>query len=304
MTSSAELALTDRLFRELLAEGKLDYFVLAGASPGLSRSLHRALRELRLDGLTGADIRPGSFLVERKGREIALLLGRYERALEADGLLDLPGLLTAAVKASTPAPIGPAWVLCPADTRLSPARSGPRQGRGGRPPRPRPGRCRHRPGAAVPVLAPSRTRGSLLRGTLIVVLRAAPGACRREGDPDRDLQGPRAGQRVPGDPAPALRREDPLRPGGSPGAAGVAPRDRILPSLGPDGSAGHVRGRHSCLLHLARPAVLRPRRLVGRRLFERRALPPSRDRRPPPARAALRAAPFRRGPPAGISETP
>ena len=67
MTASAELALTDRLFRELLAEGKLDYFVLAGASPGLSRSLHRALRELRLDGLTGADIRPGSFLVERKG---------------------------------------------------------------------------------------------------------------------------------------------------------------------------------------------------------------------------------------------
>jgi RecB family exonuclease len=119
MTASAELALTDRLFRELLVEGKLDYFVLAGASPGLSRSLHRALRELRLDGLTGADIRPGSFLVERKGRAIALLLGRYERALEADGLLDLPGLLAAAVKATTPVPLVSAWVLCPADARLS-----------------------------------------------------------------------------------------------------------------------------------------------------------------------------------------
>jgi len=118
MTSSAELALTDRLFRELLAEGKLDYFALAGASPGLSRSLHRALRELRLDGLTGADIRPGSFLVEQKGREIALLLGRYEGTLEADDLLDLPGLLTAAVTASTPAPFGSAWVLCPTDMRL------------------------------------------------------------------------------------------------------------------------------------------------------------------------------------------
>ncbi len=118
MTSSAELALTDRLFRELLAEEKLDYFVMAGASPGLSRSLHRALRELRLDGLTGSDIRPASFLVERKGREIALLLGRYERALEADGLLDLPGLLTSAVKASSPAPLDSAWVLCPTDMRL------------------------------------------------------------------------------------------------------------------------------------------------------------------------------------------
>ncbi len=118
MTSSAELALTDRLFRELLAEGRLDYFVPAGASPGLSRSLHRAIRELRLDGLTSADIRPASFLVERKGRELALILDRYERALAADGLLDLPGLLGAAVKASS-RPLGDsAWVLCPTDMRL------------------------------------------------------------------------------------------------------------------------------------------------------------------------------------------
>jgi len=118
MTSSAELALTDRLFRELLAEGKLDYFALAGASPGLSRSLHRAIRELRLDALTSADVGAESFLVERKGRELALLLGRYERALEADGLLDLPGLLNGALKASAQAPLGSAWVLCPTDMRL------------------------------------------------------------------------------------------------------------------------------------------------------------------------------------------
>ena len=119
MTSSAGLALTDRLFRELLAEGKLDYFVLAGASPGLSRSLHRAIRELRLNGLTSADIRPASFLVEQKGREIALLLDRYERALAADGLLDLPGLLEVAVKASVQPPFGSAWILCPTDMRFS-----------------------------------------------------------------------------------------------------------------------------------------------------------------------------------------
>src|SRR5512135_243643 len=47
MTSSAELALVDRLFRELAAEGRLSYFGRAGASPGLSQALHRAIRELR-----------------------------------------------------------------------------------------------------------------------------------------------------------------------------------------------------------------------------------------------------------------
>ena len=74
MTASAELALTDRLFRELLADGELDYFGRAGATPGLGRALHRTIRELRLDGRTSADVRPDRFLVERKGRDLALLL--------------------------------------------------------------------------------------------------------------------------------------------------------------------------------------------------------------------------------------
>ena len=119
MTPSAELALTDRLFRELLAEGELEYFGRAGASPGLAVALHRAIRELRLDGLTSADLRPGQFLVERKGRELALILARYERALADDGLLDLAGLLGAAGKAAAKGPLASSWVLSPLDSRLS-----------------------------------------------------------------------------------------------------------------------------------------------------------------------------------------
>lgn len=119
MTSSAELALTDRLLRELLAEGEFGYFGRAGASPGLARALHRAIRDFRLDGRSSADIRPDRFLVERKGRELALLLGRYERALETDRLLDLPGLLAGAVRAAAGRPPGAVWVLCPMDMRLS-----------------------------------------------------------------------------------------------------------------------------------------------------------------------------------------
>jgi RecB family exonuclease len=119
MTSSAELALTDRLFRDLHAGGKLEYFGRAGVSLGLSSALYRAIRDLRLAGLTSADVRPERFLVERKGRELALLVGRYERALEEDGLLDSAAFLAAAVRAAERTSFAPALTLCPMDARLS-----------------------------------------------------------------------------------------------------------------------------------------------------------------------------------------
>jgi len=118
MTSSAEIALTDRLFRELLAEGKLGHFSVAGASPGLSRALHRAIRELRLDGRTSSDVRPERFLAEEKGQALALLLARYERALESGDLLDLPGLLLRAIERLARTPFALTWILCPEDMRL------------------------------------------------------------------------------------------------------------------------------------------------------------------------------------------
>lgn len=96
MTASARLALVDRTFRELLAEGALEYFGRAGASPGLTRTLSRAIRDLRLDGLSSAGLKPERFLVARKGEEIALLLGRYERAMVERGLLDEAGLMALA----------------------------------------------------------------------------------------------------------------------------------------------------------------------------------------------------------------
>ncbi len=119
MTASAELALTDRLFRELLAAGRLDYFGPAGATPGLSKALHRSIRDLRFDGRTSADLKPEGFLVPQKGRELALLLERYEKALEDDGLLDLASLYDRAAKSAAAHPPLQAWILCPADLRLS-----------------------------------------------------------------------------------------------------------------------------------------------------------------------------------------
>jgi len=119
MTSSAELALTDRLVRELAAAGELEYLGRGGVSPGLVGALHRAMRDLRLDGRSSADIRPERFLIERKGRELVQLTERYERALDAGGLLDLPGLLGRALGASARTPFGSAWILSPMDARLS-----------------------------------------------------------------------------------------------------------------------------------------------------------------------------------------
>lgn len=119
MTSAAELALTDRLFRELLAAGDLEYFGRAGSSPGLVQALYRAIRDLRRDGRTSGELRPERFLVERKGKELSLLLGRYERALEADGLLDSAALLAGAVRALARTPCSSARILCLANARLS-----------------------------------------------------------------------------------------------------------------------------------------------------------------------------------------
>jgi RecB family exonuclease len=104
--------------RELLAEGRLGYFGRAGASPGLAAVLHRALRDLRLDGRTSRELRPGLFLVEEKGRELALILARYERALADEGILDLAGLLGEAIRAASNAASTASWLLAPLDHRF------------------------------------------------------------------------------------------------------------------------------------------------------------------------------------------
>lgn len=66
-------------------------------SPGLTRTLHRTVRDLRMAGLTSAEMRHSDFEVELKGREIAAILAGYEMALEEENLVDYPGALHLAI---------------------------------------------------------------------------------------------------------------------------------------------------------------------------------------------------------------
>lgn len=121
MTAAAELALVDRLFRDLWAEGRISYFAAPERppSPGLARALHRAVRDLRLAGLTSGDVRPERFLVARKGEELVALIERYEESLRKDERLDAAAFLRAAALAAGERRYAAPWTLCPADSQPS-----------------------------------------------------------------------------------------------------------------------------------------------------------------------------------------
>jgi ATP-dependent helicase/nuclease subunit B len=64
-----------------------------GASPGLTRTIRRAVTDLRLAGQDSSRISPDAFEVGLKGEEVAGLLAEYEKRLKAEGMLDYAGML-------------------------------------------------------------------------------------------------------------------------------------------------------------------------------------------------------------------
>ncbi len=85
-------ALADEALAELAGSRRGDGY-LTRLSPGqsLTDTLARTIRDLRMAGLTAAAIEPSDFEVAAKGREVKLLLGSYERSLEASRLVDHAG---------------------------------------------------------------------------------------------------------------------------------------------------------------------------------------------------------------------
>jgi hypothetical protein len=72
--------LVGRLFAQLRERGE-GYLSTLEPSPDLTAALSRALRDLRLAGVTAAGLRAGSFEVAAKGREMQALLAAYEEQL-------------------------------------------------------------------------------------------------------------------------------------------------------------------------------------------------------------------------------
>jgi len=74
------------------------YLSALSASPGLTKTLQGALRDLRLAGLTSKELRRGAFEVESKGGQIAALLAAYEDKLAERKYADDASILELAIE--------------------------------------------------------------------------------------------------------------------------------------------------------------------------------------------------------------
>lgn len=112
----AEL-LIDRIIGRVRNRGK-GYLSELETGPGLTRTVQRALKDLRLAGISSEMLVPGSFEVEAKGKEMASLLREYEEALDVEGLIDAAGVFEMAIGVlngrRAPVP-GEALVMIPED---------------------------------------------------------------------------------------------------------------------------------------------------------------------------------------------
>ena len=92
ISSTGTFFLVDKIFRELKAQKKFTYFGEIEATTGIIQALRHSINALRMAGLRGRDLKASSFINERKGDEVILLLKAYEEELEKENLIDLPGL--------------------------------------------------------------------------------------------------------------------------------------------------------------------------------------------------------------------
>ena len=98
ITGAASLFLVEKIFRGLQGEGELQYFGDLEISSGVVRAFRRSIAALRLAGLKTNDLDAGKFINADKGKEVILLLKRYEEELEKQRLVDLAGLYSLAIE--------------------------------------------------------------------------------------------------------------------------------------------------------------------------------------------------------------
>jgi ATP-dependent helicase/nuclease subunit B len=98
ITGAASLFLVEKIFRRLQGEGELQYFGDLEISSGVVRAFRRSIAALRLADLKTNDLDVGKFINADKGKEVILLLKRYEEELEKQRLVDLAGLYSLALE--------------------------------------------------------------------------------------------------------------------------------------------------------------------------------------------------------------
>ena len=97
-TGSVALFVVERIFRELQGEGQFKYFGDLEVSSGLIRSFLRSVLDLKLAGMKAENLDESQFINADKGKEIILILGRYEEELARLGLVDQAGVYELAIE--------------------------------------------------------------------------------------------------------------------------------------------------------------------------------------------------------------
>ena len=97
--------------------GRRAYLSGIAPSPGLTRTLTNAIRELRLADVSARSIETAAFEVKEKGGEVKLLLEAFEKLLAETGYADYARTLSIAVKriSDEPGSLGDAACLAPED---------------------------------------------------------------------------------------------------------------------------------------------------------------------------------------------
>lgn len=95
--SHERFLIVEKLFSDSRMGSRVRYFTSAAEIPGILKSLSDALHEIRMAGLTSADIDEAAFVVPDKGHDFKNLLAAYEEFLEQHRLIDHAGLLALAL---------------------------------------------------------------------------------------------------------------------------------------------------------------------------------------------------------------
>lgn len=98
ISSISSQAVLDSVFNELADSGNLKYFEKHPVNKGIVEALTRTVQELRLSGITSANLKKNCFITSHKESDIRLILSNYEKIIEERRLVDSGRLIMMALE--------------------------------------------------------------------------------------------------------------------------------------------------------------------------------------------------------------